>query len=92
MEKKHHKQGEDIHDVSIRAFYQAIEKAYGNWGYLIARSFVSGIFIALGATLGLALLIAILGYVLGLLEFVPIIGDFFSRLNEFLAAAGFGTQ
>lgn len=92
MEKKHPKHHEDIHDISIRAFYNAIEKAYGNWGYLIARSFVSGIFIALGATLGLAILIAIFGYVLGQLEVIPLIGDFFSRINDFLTFAGFGTQ
>jgi len=90
MEKKHHKRQEDIHDVSIRAFTNAIEKAYGNWGYLIVRSFVSGIFIALGATLGLAILITIIGAILQQMEVVPVIGSFFIRANEFLGSVGFG--
>lgn len=92
MGNKHHKHKEDINDIAVRSFYQAIDKAYGNWGYLMVRSFVSGIFIALGATLGLAILVAILGYVLGQLEVIPLIGDFFSRMNDFLASAGFASK
>ena len=79
-----------INDVALRSFSLAIEKAYGNWGYLIARSFVSGVFIALGATVGLAILVAIIGAILQQMEVIPVVGDFFTRINEFLESAGFG--
>lgn len=73
-----------VQDRSLLAFTNAIDKAYNNWGTLIARSFVSGIFIGLGATVGFAIVIGLVGYVFGVLELIPIIGDFFSRANEFL--------
>ena len=72
---------------SIIAFTRAVDKAYNNWGFLIARSFVSGIFIGLGATVGFAIVVAILGSLFGFLEVIPIIGNFFSRANEFLNAS-----
>lgn len=74
-------------DKSLLAFTQALDKAYGNWGYLIARSFVAGIFIGLGATVGFAIVVAVVGYILGVLEVVPVIGDFFSALNQFVDTA-----
>ena len=77
---------------SLLSFTKALDKAYGNWGFLIARSFVSGIFIGLGATVGFALVIAILGYIFGVLQVIPIIGDFFSRANEFLQSTTSAAQ
>jgi hypothetical protein len=74
----------EVKNRSILAFTKAIDKAYNNWGFLIARSFVSGIFIGLGATVGFAIVIALLGYVFGVLELLPVIGEFFTRMNEFL--------
>ena len=73
-----------VQQASITAFTRALDKAYGSWGYLIARSFVSGIFIGLGATVGFALVIVIVGYVFSALGVLPIVGDFFIRLNEFI--------
>ncbi|MDD5605898.1 MAG: DUF5665 domain-containing protein [Patescibacteria group bacterium] len=71
----------------IVALTRAVDKAYGSWRHLIARSFVSGVFVGLGATVGFALVIALVGYILGALEVVPIIGEFFANLNEFVNTA-----
>lgn len=71
-------------DTSLLAFTRAVDKAYGNWGYLISRSFVSGIFIGLGATVGFAIVVVVIGYILSVLGVVPIVGDFFTVLNEFI--------
>ncbi len=74
-------------ESSILAFTRALDKAYGSWGYLISRSFVSGIFIGLGATVGFAIVVVVVGYILSALGVVPIVGDFFTALNEFIGSA-----
>ena len=71
-------------ESSLLAFTRVVDKAYGNWGYLISRSFVSGIFIGLGATVGFAVVVVVIGYILSALGVVPIVGDFFTALNEFI--------
>ncbi|HUV42325.1 MAG TPA: DUF5665 domain-containing protein [Patescibacteria group bacterium] len=52
--------------------------------YLIIffKNFIGGIGWAIGATLGFALLIYILGLILGRLGGLPLIGDWFARLIE----------
>lgn len=69
---------------ALGAFAQAIEKYYNSWGNLIARSFVSGLFTALGATVGLALVLALTGITLDKLGVLPVVGGFFDRISEVL--------
>jgi len=45
---------------------------------------VAGIFVGLGATVGFALVIVLIGYILNALGVIPIVGDFFKQLNEFV--------
>jgi hypothetical protein len=74
-------------DKILGAFAQSLEKYYNSWGNLIGRSFVSGLFTALGATVGLALILAFFGVVLGWLGVLPVVGDFFVRIDQVLKAA-----
>lgn len=74
-------------DASLLSFTRAIDKAYGSWGYLISRSFVSGIFIGLGATIGFAIVVALIGYILEVLGVMPVVGDFFKALSQFVHSA-----
>lgn len=46
------------------------------------KNFIGGISWALGVTLGFALLIYILGLILGRLGGLPLVGDWFARLIE----------
>ena len=50
----------------------------------MARSFVSGLFTALGATVGLALVVGLAGLILEWLGVLPVVGGFFGRINEVL--------
>lgn len=68
----------------LTALVNAVQRYYGNWGSLIWRSFVGGIFTALGATVGFAVVIWIVGAVFTQLGVIPVIGDFFIRLNELI--------
>ncbi|OGB74979.1 hypothetical protein A2810_02780 [candidate division Kazan bacterium RIFCSPHIGHO2_01_FULL_49_10] len=74
-------------DLALGAFAQAIERYYNSWSTLIARSFVAGLFTALGATVGLALVLALTGAILGWLGVIPVVGGFFARLNEVISHA-----
>lgn len=83
MARENHK----IKNMTLSAFMVALERAYGSWAYLAGRSFVAGIFIGLGATVGFALVIVIIGYILTALGVLPVVGDFFRQLNEFINSA-----
>ncbi len=50
----------------------------------MARSFVSGLFTALGATVGLALILGLAGLVLDHLGVLPVVGGFFSRISQLM--------
>ncbi len=72
---------------TLGQFANALEKYYNSWSNLMARSFVSGLFTALGATVGLALVLGLAGLILENLGVLPIVGDFFARINEVLSNA-----
>ncbi len=69
---------------ALGQFATALEKYYNSWSNLMARSFVSGLFTALGATIGLALVLGLAGLIFDKLGFLPVIGGFFARINEVL--------
>ena len=50
----------------------------------LLKSFLHGLLTALGATIGFAIFIAVAGWLVGLLGGVPLIGDFFVELGDFL--------
>ena len=68
------------------AFTRIFERTYGNWKGIAARSFVSGIFTGLGATVGVAIVFVVVGYILKYLGVIPVVGTFFKQIDEFLKA------
>ena len=72
---------------ALGIFANALEKYYNGWTSLIARSFVGGLFTALGATIGLAIVITLASIILEWLGVLPVVGEFFSRINEVLDKA-----
>lgn len=74
-------------DQVLGAFAQSIEKYYNGWSNLIARSFMAGLFTALGATVGLALVLTLAGFILDWLGVLPVVGGFFARVNEVVSHA-----
>lgn len=66
------------------AFVRLFERTYGNWSGIAGRSFVSGVFTGLGATVGVAIVLVLAGYILEHLGVLPIVGAFFQRLDQFL--------
>ena len=71
-----------VRDRALGDFAKVLERYYNSWGTLIARSFVSGLFTALGATVGLVLVLYLLGFALEKLVVLPVVGDFFARISE----------
>lgn len=71
-------------EKAVLNFLQIAEKYYGDWKTLMLRSFVSGIFTALGATVGFAVIIWVVGGILNQLGVLPVVGEFFKDLNHLL--------
>ena len=61
--------------------YEEVEK---NRKHIIINNFIGGVSWGLGVTIGLAIVLAILGFVIGKFGFVPFFGKFIS--DFFLAA------
>jgi len=53
---------------------------------IIINNFLGGIFWALGATIGLALIFTILAFIAKNINFVPVIGSFVSQIINFVMA------
>jgi hypothetical protein len=60
---------------------RAIEHMNPPMRQLISRSFVQGIFVALGTTVGLSIVLAILTFIITQLKFIPFVGDFVDKTN-----------
>lgn len=59
----------------IEILASAIDKVYPNIKTLMFRSFIQGVFVALGTTVGLSLVLAIFTFILRQLGIIPAIGD-----------------
>jgi hypothetical protein len=66
---------------------KVMHRTYGDYRQIMWRSFVSGLFTALGATVGLAVVLTIAVYILERLAILPIVGDFFSVAYKFFLTA-----
>lgn len=77
----------DLTGKTAIAFVRVFERTYGSWKGIAGRSFVSGIFTGLGATVGVAMVLVLAGYILEHLGVLPVVGAFFQRLDQFLKSA-----
>lgn len=55
----------------IQILTQAVEKVYPTTKFLMWRSFVQGVFVALGTTVGLSIVLGVLTYIITTLKLVP---------------------
>jgi len=60
------------------------EKVYRNRKRMFVDNFIGGIAWGLGATVGLAIILTLTGFLLGKIGLVPIIGDFIANVNEYI--------
>lgn len=51
---------------------------------IFINNFIGGIAWGLGATVGLAIILTLTGFLFGKIGLVPIIGDFIANLNEYI--------
>lgn len=69
---------------SIEGLISAIDKAYHNPGKLAARGFLMGLMSGLGATVGVAIVVGILGLLIRQFGGLPVIGDWLNELGRIL--------
>lgn len=61
---------------------RAVDKAYHHPGPLIWRGFLIGLASGLGATIGVAIVLGVLGFILRELGGIPFIGDWLQGVNS----------
>lgn len=63
---------------------QPYERIHLSVKKIILNNFIGGIAWGLGVTIGLAVVLAILGFIGGSIDFIPVIGTFLSDLIEYI--------
>ncbi|MEK7170682.1 MAG: DUF5665 domain-containing protein [Patescibacteria group bacterium] len=71
-------------EKSINGLIAAIDKAYHNPGKLAARGFLMGLMSGLGATVGVAIVVGVLGILIRQYGGLPIVGDWLNGLGRIL--------
>lgn len=69
---------------SINGLIAAIDKAYHNPGKLATRGFLMGLMSGLGATVGVAIVVGVLGLLIRQFGGLPVIGDWLNELGRIL--------
>lgn len=62
--------------------YKAVEET--NKKKIFINNFIGGLAFALGSTIGLAIVIALLTFILGKVNLIPYIGSYLAELNKFI--------
>lgn len=68
----------------LQALTNAIEKTYGTTKALLLRSFLSGLFSGLGATIGVAVVVILIGYLVRHFGGLPVVGKVLNDLGRVL--------
>ena len=61
----------DKKDLNLDQIVRSIERVYPSTAEMIFRSFLHGLFTALGATVGLALVVSLITYLITRVNFIP---------------------
>lgn len=75
---------DDDQQTPINRLVRAIDSAYHNPGQLMWRNFLGGLFSGLGATIGVAIVVLILGFMIRQFGGLPIIGQWLNELGRVL--------
>ncbi len=68
----------------IDQLISAIDKTYHHPGNLAARGFLMGMASGLGATLGVAIVVSLIGLLIRWLGGLPVVGDWFLDISNYL--------
>lgn len=68
-------------DKKVEALIRAAEKVYPSTKTLIWRSFLHGLFVALGTTVGLSIVFAVLTFIIAQLKLIPLLRDFVNTIK-----------
>ncbi|OGH12773.1 MAG: hypothetical protein A2776_02845 [Candidatus Levybacteria bacterium RIFCSPHIGHO2_01_FULL_40_10] len=63
---------------------RTIDSIYKNKKQIFINNLIGGLAWAIGATVGLAIIVAALGFIVSNANVVPIVGDFIVEINEYV--------
>lgn len=69
---------------TLEALTAAIEKVYTQPKRMMWRSFLMGLLSGLGATLGVAIVLTLLGYLIHAVGGLPVVGDWLTNVQRYL--------
>ncbi len=75
---------ENPNSASVDRLVQSLDRAYHRPGLLVWRSFLSGIFYALGVTIGFTIVITISAFILQSLGGISFFQPFINRLDDMI--------
>ncbi len=61
------------------------EHVHSKWHTIFVNNFIGGIAWGLGATVGLSIVVAILGFILSKTNLIPFVGTFVAEVMQFVA-------
>ena len=71
-------------DEHLNALTSAIQKTYGTTNALVWRSFLSGLMSGLGATIGVSIIVVLIGYLIRHFGGLPVVGNWLNDLGRIL--------
>lgn len=75
------KESEKEGNEKIDKLVQSLNKLYPSIKQLIWRSFLQGIFVGLGTTIGVSIVLAILTYTISQLKLIPVFKDIINQTH-----------
>lgn len=65
----------------IEILTSAVEKVYPSLPRLMLRSFIQGVFVALGSTVGFSIVILLLAFFVSQFKLIPVVGNFINQIQ-----------
>jgi len=81
LEKNSTQQEDSQVSRKLELLLKAVSNVYPPLGKLLFRSFLQGLFGALGATIGLTIFIAFFAFLFNQVRLLPIIGEIFTQIR-----------
>lgn len=72
---------------TLQTLVSSIDKVYLDRKRLMIRSFISGVFTGLGATIGLSIVLILIGFILHLLGGVPVVGTYVGNVSKVIPSS-----
>lgn len=79
LDKKGFSKADQIAIKKVEILIDSVNRVYPTTKHLMFRSFIQGVFVGLGTTIGVAVVLGLLTFLIGQLNLIPGVGDFIKQ-------------